>query len=357
MQSLSIDEAKNIRKGEELNLEQLQQYLRTTWQMPDAEINVLQFPSGFSNLTYLLQFGDKDLVLRRPPFGAENIQKGHDMGREFKVLSMLQNCYSKSPKPLLYTEDKSIIGAPFYLMERVKGSIIRAGHELPFDETQMKRLNQHFLDTLAELHTIDIEKSGLIQLGKTEGYLQRQVEGWIQRYKNAQTDDIPAVNEIMEWFMSNMPTTQYNAMIHNDYKYDNVVLDPDDNTQIKAVLDWEMATVGDVWTDFGTTLAYTSEPSDPAEALKNFGIQLKKGTMSRQEMIEYYEQKTQRKVENIVFYYAFALFKLGVIVQQIYFRYKKGYTQDQRFAMLIYLVKDCAHVAHLAIKSNRISQF
>ncbi len=356
MSDYSVDQAKDIRSGEELNLEKLTPYLNEKLGI-QGNIEIHQFPSGFSNLTYLIKLGDKEMVLRRPPYGAENINKGHDMGREFNILKTLQPVYPKVPKPIIFVEDTSIIGAPFYLMERVQGVILRANQVLNLDEKGMRKLNENFIDNLADLHLLDIDKTGLSAMGKTDGYMERQVEGWIKRYQNSKTDEIKEMEEVIGWFSKNIPQTQYNCFIHNDYKYDNVVLNPDDITEIKAVLDWEMSTIGDALSDFATSLAYTPEKDDPAKGLKSFNIAILPGAMNRDEMVAYYEAKTGRKVHDLIFYYSFAIFKLGVIMQQIYFRYHKGFTKDPRFAPLIYLVKDCALMSSLSIKTGKIRNF
>ncbi|WP_026998720.1 phosphotransferase family protein [Eisenibacter elegans] len=356
--SLSSDESKPIRSGEELNIDALEAFLNEALQTDGAQkLVVEQFPSGFSNLTYLIKLGAQELVLRRPPFGYEKIAKGHDMGREYKVLHSLQPHYPKAPRPLVYTENTEVIGAPFYVMERVKGIILRARQDTGFDQATNQRFYQNFIDNLADLHNLDLNATGLADLGKTEGYLQRQVEGWIKRYKNAQTDDIPEMEEALAWFPQNIPQTSYNALIHNDYKFDNIVLDPTDPTQIKAVLDWEMTTVGDALSDLATALAYIPEEGDPAASLVNFSIKIRPGALNREELLALYQERTQREAHDMVFYYAFAIFKLGVIIQQIYFRYKKGFTQDQRFAPLIFMVKDCGKMSSLAIRSGRIRNF
>lgn len=353
MNQPQIDEARTIREGEELNIENLQAFLNKELNTGNATLEISQFPSGFSNLTYLLKLGDKELVLRRPPFGAEKISKGHDMGREYKVLSRLNPVYSKAPKPLVYTEDLSVIGAPFYVMERVKGVILRSGKKVDFSRQEARILAENFIHNLARLHKINVHDTGLIELGKPDGYMQRQVEGWIARYKKSQTDDIRDMDEVMEWFPSNIPESKHVSFIHNDYKYDNIVLSPDDPTQIKAVLDWEMSTVGDPLSDLATALAYTNESTDP-EPLRVFGIKAFEGVMSRDEMVRRYEAASGIKTENMVFHYAFASFKLGVICQQIYYRYKEGFTKDPRFAPLIFLVKATGKLSASAVRNGRI---
>lgn len=351
-----LDKAKEIRKGEELNIENLELFLNEKLGTSNQKLIIQQFPGGYSNLTYLLKLGETELVLRRPPFGAENISKGHDMGREFKVLSLLQPHYAKSPKPIAYTEDLDIIGTPFYVMERVQGIIIRQGQKIDFQSDIFRKMNENFIHNFADLHRLDIHQTGLINLGKPEGYLERQVNGWIQRYQKVQTEEIPNLNFALQWLAENMPQSPSPTFIHNDYKFDNVILDATDNTQIKAVLDWEMSTVGDPLTDLGILLGYLVEKNDPPE-MTNFGLGYVEGSLTRQEFVECYEEELGKKAANLVYYYAFALVKLAVIAQQIYYRYHQGFSKDERFAKAIGAVRNCALMAARAIKENRISNF
>jgi aminoglycoside phosphotransferase (APT) family kinase protein len=313
----------------------------------------MQFPSGYSNLTYLLEWGHRELVLRRPPFGA-NIKSGHDMEREYNVLKALKPVYSKVPNPVLYCGDTSVIGAPFYIMERVRGVILRnqPPKEIALYPSTMENLSKKLIDNLVTIHAIEVNRPEIASLGKPEGYVQRQVEGWIKRYHYSQTDEIPEMERVAAWLAANRPPEQYTCLIHNDYKYDNVVFDSD-LYQILAVLDWEMATLGDPLMDLGTTLGYWIEPTD-AKPLHMFGLTALPGNLNKQQIAERYAQKSGRDISNIVFYYAFGLFKIGVIVQQIYFRYKKGLTKDERFAPLIHVLQACAQTADKAITANRI---
>lgn len=353
-----IDTPQAVRQGEELNVENLRLFLDK--KVPDlqGEIQIAQFPSGFSNLTYLLNIDGKEYVLRRPPFGA-NIKSAHDMSREYHILRSIAPAYPKVPKPLLYTDDISIIGAEFYIMERVKGVILRQKppKDLRLTSTMMQAISTSVIDNLADLHLIDIQKHELTHLGKPEGYVRRQVEGWIERYKKAETDHIATMNDTANWLWANMPADNAPALIHNDYKYDNVVLNPQKLDEIIAVLDWEMATIGDPLMDLGTTLGYWAEEGDP-EVLKGFSLTCLAGNLNRKQIVERYAEKTEQNpadlLEKIVFYYAFGCFKIGVIVQQIYTRYKKGFTQDKRFANLIYLVHACGQCADKAIKTGKI---
>jgi aminoglycoside phosphotransferase (APT) family kinase protein len=348
-----LDQPSSIRTGEELDQTKLGAYLNEYGIA--REVSIQQFPSGYSNLTYLIKTGKEEYILRRPPFGA-NIKSAHDMEREFNVLSFLQKAgFTKVPEPILFCADESVMGAKFYLMKRVHGVILRnrVPKGMTIDPVTFKQLSKSAIDQLVQLHQLDIKSTGLDQLGKPEGYVQRQVEGWTKRYVNAQTDDIAAMNEAAEWMQKNIPTSAKASFIHNDYKYDNLVLNPDNLTEIKAILDWEMATVGDPLMDLGTTLAYWAEAND-SDALKPFNLTWMPGNMTRNEMANYYAEKSQTSIDDIVFYYVFGSFKVGVICQQIYHRYKQGYTQDPRFASLIYVIKACGENARRAIFNSLI---
>jgi aminoglycoside phosphotransferase (APT) family kinase protein len=331
-----IDRTGPVRPGEGLDTAKLESHLRE--HLPDVSgpLVVEQFPQGYSNLTYLLRMGEKELVLRRPPFGSQ-VKTAHDMGREYRVLSKLHEVYEPAPRPLLYCEDASILGAPFYVMERRRGIILRKTlpPSLKLDAETAHQLCHSFVDNLALLHSLDYEAAGLGDLGKPEGYVERQVTGWTKRYRDAQTDEVPHINQIAAWLAGRIPQESGATLIHNDYKYDNLVLDPDDLTRIIAVLDWEMCTIGDPLMDFGTTLGYWIEASDDqAFQAMAFGPTMLPGSLTRRELVERYAEKTGRDVSNILFYYCFALFKIAVIVQQIYYRYVKGHTRDDRFSRL-----------------------
>ena len=350
-----LDQPSNIRAGEELDQQKLQDYLRDKVPGFDKEITIKQFPGGYSNLTYFIQAGDHEYVLRRPPFGA-NIKSAHDMEREFTVLTKLREAgFTKVPDGVHLCVDEKVMGVKFYLMKRVKGIILR--NRLPKDvivsEESFHALSKATIDQLVKLHQIDIHNSGLDALGKPKGYVQRQVEGWIKRYVNAQTDDIASMNEVANWMQKNIPIASQTSFIHNDFKYDNLVLNPDDLTDIIAILDWEMATVGDPLMDLGTTLAYWAEASD-ADALKPFSLTWMPGNLTRSEVVNYYQQQSGSSIGNMVFYYVFGAFKVAVICQQIYYRYKQGLTKDPRFAGLIHVINACGENALRAIRTNRI---
>ena len=330
-----------VRAGEELDLARLEPFLLSHFPGSAGPFGVEQFPSGHSNLTYLVHLGDREMVLRRPPFGSK-VKTAHDMGREYRVLSKAHPAYPAAPKVLLYCHDESILGAPFYLMEPIRGIIIRrdppAG--LPFSAETARRLSESFIDNLARLHALDYTAVGLADLGKPQGYLERQVRGWIDRYHGSQTHDLPEVQRISAWLKEHMPPTSDAALIHNDYKYDNTVLDSADITKIVGVLDWEMATIGDPLTDVGTTLAYWVAPQDPDELQKiRWCPSTYAGSLTRAQLVERYAQATGHDVSNMAFYLAFARFKVAVIIQQIYYRYHQGLTKDPRFASMPEVVK------------------
>ncbi len=353
-----LDQPQKTRSGEELDTGKLEAYLRHTLPDLSRQLEVAQFPKGYSNLTYLLRIGERELVLRRPPFGAK-IKTAHDMGREYRILSHLIAVYPKVPRPLAFCEDESVLGAPFYLMERVKGIILRSKppEGLELSPRLMRRIAEHFIDNLAEIHNVDHIAAGLGDLGKPDGYVTRQVEGWIKRYQYARTDNIPEMERVANWLVENKPTESGGCLIHNDYKYDNLVLDPKDAANILAVLDWEMATIGDPLMDLGSTLAYWVDADDPADwQRQSFGLTTWPGNLNREQLVERYVARSGRSVSDPVFYYAYGLFKIAVIVQQIYARYKQGLTQDTRFAGLINLVRAGSQTACLAIEKQRITR-
>ncbi len=331
-----LDHPSAIRFGEELNVATLEPYLRNHFPGEPGALEVRQFPAGHSNLTYSLHLGAKELVLRRPPFGSK-VKSAHDMSREFRVLSKLHTVYSPAPEVLLYCDDDSVIGVPFYVMQPVHGIILRRKlpQGLDFSAEKARRLSESFIDNLVRLHRVDYAAAGLADLGKPEGYLERQVRGWTERYFGSKTHDYPEVEKLSGWMQEHLPATKTVSLIHNDYKYDNVVLDPSDITKIVGVLDWEMCTIGDSLTDLGTALAYWVDKTDPEVTQQNrWGPTTERGSFTRAEIVHHYAQKTGCDTSHIAFYLTFARFKLAVIVQQIYYRYHQGLTKDTRFATM-----------------------
>jgi len=354
-----FDQPAEVREEERIDPARLEPFLRQALPGASGPVTILQFPKGHSNLTYLLRAGEQEVVLRRAPFGVK-VKSAHDMKREYDILSALKGVYGRAPRPIAFCEDESLIGARFYLMERVRGVILRGDKPPPgvtFTPELLRRTSTALVDNLAELHAVDVSRPPLSGLGKPQGYVARQVTGWTERYRNAKTDEIPGVESAAVWLSRNMPAESGAAVIHNDYKYDNVMLDPDDLTRIVAVLDWEMATVGDPLMDLGSFIGYWGDPDDPQELrTRAYGPTYLPGSLSRLQLVERYAEKSGRPVQSILFYYVFALFKIAVIVQQIYKRYVEGSTRDPRFATLIHWVKVMAHQAERALEMGRIDR-
>ena len=355
--NFSIDSPSEIRHGEEFALEKLKTYLSKNNIHADS-LSIKQFPSGYSNLTYFLKTSSKEFVLRRPPFGAKSLQGGHDMFREYNVLKNLKSQFTKVPDVYLYCDNNEIIGAPFYLMERVEGYIIRPNlqqKDSPGKEV-IQNVSKSLVSTLVELHNVDIDQANLNELGNINGYVKRQVEGWIKRYNHSKTDSIANMEFIASWLLENQPLEIQRSIVHNDFKYDNLVLDKDNHSKITAVLDWEMATIGDPFMDLGTTLGYWVDKHDLPE-LKLFQLSATTldGNPTREGILELYEKESGKSINNPVFYYVFGLFKIAVIAQQIYYRYKKGYTKDRRFSLLNLAVMSLSVMAKQAIIKNRLS--
>ncbi len=344
------------RQGEELNKENLRTFLRENLTADIDEIVIEQFPGGSSNLTYLVKIGVEEYVLRRPPFGNQ-VKSAHDMKREFNVLLKLSEVYRSAPKPFLYCGDENVTGSEFYLMERRKGLIIRGKSPKELEESKelQREVCGSFIENLVELHALDYEKAGLGELGKPEGYVKRQVEGWTKRYFNAKTNQHIELETAIEWLNANTPDARGAALIHNDYKFDNVMFNPNDLTEIVAVLDWEMTTIGEPLMDLGSSLAYWMSADDGAEMLSMpFNPRVLMENTSRAELIEMYTKKSGRDVSNMLFYYVFGTFKLAVIAQQIFFRFARGFTNDKRFSTFNVFVNSLGKIASKAIERERI---
>jgi aminoglycoside phosphotransferase (APT) family kinase protein len=323
--------------------------------LADGPLELRQFPGGASNLTYQLTIGDREMILRRPPSGTK-AKGAHDMGREFRVLERL-NPHFACPKPLAYCEDTSLIGSDFYVMDKLTGIIVRRdlppGLDCPPDIARQMCLN--LIDTQIALHELDYEAAGLADMGKPAGYVARQVSGWTERLSRVITDDIPSYDGITAWLKANMPADSARpAIIHNDYRFDNVVLSAEDRMTVIGVLDWEMATLGDPLLDLGSSLAYWVEASDPPE-MQAIRMQPSNipGMLTRAEMIQRYEQKTGRRIDHPDWYYVFGLFRLGVIAQQIYYRYKLGQTSNPRYKAFGLFVTVLAQVCERVIARHR----
>ena len=332
-----VDEAAAPRAGEALDAAVLGEYLARQLPGLALPLAVRQFPAGFSNLSYLLTAGDREMVLRRPPPGTRP-KSGHDMGREFRVLSALAGHFAGSPRPLHFCADESVIGAPFYVVERIRGIILRRDYpaELEPAPALVRAQQLALVDALARLHAVDWRALGLEELGRPEGYVARQVEGWTARYQRARTDDAPDALPVTQWLAARQPPeSSHPALIHNDYKLDNVVFDAADPARLIGVLDWEMATIGDPLMDLGCSLAYWVEATDPPalQAARMLPTQLP-GALTRHEVLDRYASRRGVPLPDFRFYRVFGLFRLAVIAQQIYYRYFHGQTRDERFGRL-----------------------
>ncbi|WP_166251422.1 phosphotransferase family protein [Marinobacter salicampi] len=342
-----IDQAVAIREGEELDVAAVDRFMKQA--LPDliGEPSIKQYPGGASNLTYQVDYGDRSFVLRRPPFG-KIAKSAHDMLREARVMKALKPVYPYVPDIIAICDDHSVLGADFYVMERLKGIILRQdfpkGFELGEEDTRKLCLN--VIDKLVDLHRVDPEAAGLDHLGKGAGYVKRQITGWSDRFRKARTDDVGDFEKVMAWLDRKMPDDVAQVVIHNDFRFDNVVLNPDNPFEVIGVLDWEMATIGDPLMDLGNSLAYWVQADDegPFQMLRRQPTH-RPGMLTRQEVVDYYLEKSGLSVERFDYYEIYGLFRLAVIIQQIYYRFYHGQTKDKRFAAFghaaNYLEKRC----------------
>ena len=343
-----------VRKGEELDARRVAEYLRDKIEGMDSAVEVLQFPSGHSNLTYLLATDKREYVLRRAPLGPV-AAKAHDMAREYHVLRTVHPHFPEAPNVFHLCEDLSVIGAVFYVMERRCGVILR--DRIP---PQIERLpdyghaiSESFIDCMARLHAIDLRSSGVLALGKPDGFLERQVRGWAERWQRAKTEDLREMGIVIEWLRAAMPSSPQATLVHNDYKLDNVMLSAESPDHIEAVLDWEMATIGDPLVDLGLTLCYWYWASKPE--LGTYGVKAltaNPGWYGREEFLARYAERTGRDLTRIAYYEILGLFKLAVILQQIYYRFHCGQTSDVRFRNFDSQVKGLAKLAASVVERS-----
>ncbi|MGJ9457812.1 phosphotransferase family protein [Oceanobacillus sp. CF4.6] len=345
-----------VREGEGFDSSKLEKFLREELaDFPNHPLQAMQFSTGFSNLTYSLKSGDWEAVLRRPPNGPLP-RKAHDMKREFEFLKKIHPYFSYVPKAYAFCEDESILGVPFYVMERKKGIVLDEVFppNLEIVEEQLQTLSSGVVDALATLHTINYEEAGLSDFGYPNGFLNRQVDGWIKRYKKVQTDEVPHIAEVSKWLSENVPETLDSAIIHNDYKLNNMLLSPD-LREIRAILDWEMVTIGNPYFDLGSAVVYWVEKDDP-ETLKSSLPSLTakhSGFISREEFLHRYALKAKKDIPDMTFYMAINYFKLAVALQQIYYRYKIGKSTDDRFSALNIRVRNLVYHAFEVIEKNK----
>jgi len=345
-----------VRKGEELDIPQVDAVLKVALPGLTGQPVVKQYASGASNLTYALDYPERRMVLRRPPFG-DKPKSGHDMHREYKVMTALKG-HIPVPDTLYYTDDEAIIGAEFYVMDRSEGHLIHT--EIPADwnwtAKEGRQLCENFFQTLVDLHTVDYNAAGLGDFGKPEGYVSRQILGWNRRWGKAWTEDIEKFEDVQQWLVDNMPETERGAaVIHGDYRIDNCILKQDDPTQIEALLDWEISALGDPMMDLGNTLAYWIEAGDP-DFMKMTVRQPSQaaGMMTRQEILDFYAENTGADVSGFQFYYVYGIWRLAVIIQQIYARYYRGQNDNPRFKPYGEMTAALGNLARYKIKSGTL---
>lgn len=351
-------DARPVRAGEQLDWARVSTYLQQ--HLPARRISgldlsraplVAQFHGGHSNLTYLLRYDDLELVLRRPPLGPLP-PTAHDMAREYRWLDAIHPRFPLAPRAYLLCEDPTVAGAPFYVMERRHGLVVRAEEppQLADRPAERRRVSRAMIETLADLHAIDVRAESLAHLGKPTGFVARQVRGWTERWLRSKTDAIPEMDALAAWLPAQLPPDAGPpAIVHGDFKLDNVMLDPADAGRLVAVFDWEMTALGDPLVDLGIFLAYWSHGTrlGPNDALAS--VTDRPGWFSRDEVIECYATKSGRDLSRLAFYEAFALFKVAVVIQQIYFRYQRGQTSDERFAQFDVRVR---HLARKGVEAT-----
>lgn len=329
----------------------MHQYLLEKVPGTELPLTVRQFGGGAANLTYLLNFSSSNVnyeyVLRRPPLGPV-AKSSHDMAREYKVLSVLYQNFSYAPRAYHFCPDPEIIGSNFFIMERKKGIVIRTKYPEKFRTSPdlPHKISEALVDRLVELHRVDYKSLDLEDLGHPEGFISRQIEGWYQRWLKAKTDDSDEMNKVYHWLQDNLPDSNQTSLIHNDYKLDNMMLNSTEPEKIEAIFDWDMCTIGDPLSDLGALMAYWSEETDPMylKVISTMPVDIP-GFYTRQEIIKRYEQTSGVSIKNISFYHVLGVFRLAVIVAQIYIRFVRKQTQDKRFAGLGHVIPPLIHRA------------
>ena len=342
-----IDLGGSVQEGEELDIHAVESWLKQQGIVLEGQVELTQYTGGASNWTYRLKYHNVDLILRRPPNGTK-AKSAHDMAREFFVQKHLAAYYPVVPEMIALCQDPHVIGCDFYVMRRIEGIIPRAKlpPELQLNEEQINQLCRNVLDRLIELHQVPYEATELKDLGKGEGYCQRQVEGWDKRYEKARTINVPSFGYVRQWLKDNTPRESKICIIHNDWRFDNVILDPESPTNVIGVLDWEMATLGDPLMDLGNALAYWVEETDNMifKSTRRQPTHLK-GMFTRKQVVDYYMHQTGLDTTNWTFYEVFGVFRLAVIAQQIYYRYFHKQTKNQAFKdfwIVIHALHICA---------------
>ena len=349
-----LDQAKNVRSGEELAIDTVDPWLKSQIDGLEGKPKVTQYAGGASNWTYCLDYPQQSLILRRGPEGTK-AKGAHDMGREFRLQQALRPVYKYVPEMKAFCEDASVLNTDFYVMEKLTGIIPRKNlpKALAVSPVQTKTLCENVLDCLVELHQVDYQQAGLSHLAKGVGYTERQISGWSERFSKAKTWNVPSGDFVMKWLAANMPADERICITHNDFRFDNVVLDANDYTKVLGVLDWELATLGDPLMDLGNTLAYWVEPGDDflAQATRRQPTHLD-GMLSRKEVVAYYSKKMNITIDDFTFYEVYGLFRLAGIVQQIYYRYHHGQTDNPAFKNFWIFVHYLLHRCKKAIRQQ-----
>jgi aminoglycoside phosphotransferase (APT) family kinase protein len=333
-----LPECGDVRDEEQLDWPRLTRYLRDHG-VPGSDrlLEVKQFHGGHSNLTYLLRFGDQEWVVRRPPLGPLP-PSAHDMAREYRVLSRIWDGFAAAPRAILLCEDPSIVGAPFFVMQRRNGFVVP--NRRPLDpgirqsSETFRAMSEGFIDALADLHSVDYKQVGLEGLGRPDGFVKRQITGWMDRWEKAKTAEVPLMNKLGAWFLDNLPPPQPPVILHNDYYLHNVTFAPDNSGKITGVFDWEMSTLGDPMVDLGIALNYWRDPDDPQDLIdlaEGHAHTIRPGFLTRAELAKRYAARSDRDVSHIDFYRAWAHWKTATVIQQIYVRFVRGQTSDPRF--------------------------
>lgn len=343
-----------VRDGEELDKNRLMKFItENISDIPDGDLEIEQFGAGHSNLTYLLKINNWEAVLRRPPHGPI-APKAHDMEREHKFLSIINPYFPIAPQTYVYSEDESIVGSEFFIMERRKGIVLDTDFPEGINYTKEigRNLSQQMVEQLVNLHSIDYKETDLVNITKPEGFMERQVHGWIKRYERAKTDEVPNINEVIAYLEKEIPETEESTVIHYDFKLNNAMFSKDLKEMV-GLFDWEMSTVGPPLLDLAVTMSYWIEGEDNDILKYGMGkppVTVLEGFYTRDEFIKEYGRLSKRDVSNISYYLTFAYFKLAVIGQQIYYRYKQGQTKDERFAGFHVLINSMIQEAYKGIK-------
>lgn len=351
-----IDDTIEVRKDEKFDYKIIGEFLKN--KLPGTEnpdnLTVRQFGGGAANLTYLLDYKTHQYVLRRPPLGPV-AKSAHDMGREYKVLSVLHKSFPCAPQAFAYSDDK-LIGTPFFIMERKKGVVIRTKFPSIYDGVQnaARDMSKALIDTLVDFHKVNYKDMGLADLGKPEGFISRQIEGWYKRWNASKLEENKDMNWVYDWLKNNQPEDTRHALIHNDYKLDNVMYGFNNPGKLVGVFDWDMCTLGDPLSDLGSLLTYWSSPTDPSYFKKAamMPTDADLGFYTRSELVSRYAQKSGVSVDRINFYHSLGLFRLVVIIAQIYYRYMNKQTQDVRFAAFGKMIPLISHAARDVAENN-----